>query len=245
MNSLKSLFTETFKLYFANFPAILLIVLPIALPVEWIKNFYYADYYESVWTTMRRDGLVEFLFLSVITPIVIHYFHKKETGEPARLSRSFIVGLRKWPRIILYGFVKNVVVLAGLIFFIVPGIIFYFRLFFMDIVITLEEAKGRDPLGRSRMISQGNLIPIMVSVVVLTVLLLLTEILQSFVVYWLIDTYWLGDTLIDVFADLTGVLHLLLGLKFYMKITGSQAREPDAAPVQSETASACAVETQG
>lgn len=206
---------------FANLLPLLFIVLVVAVPVEFIKNYYFVDYGESNYSTFRRDGVVGLLFLSVITPIVIHFVYNKEIGSSVTLMSSFIVGLKKWPRIILYGFVKNVVIFAGLIFFIIPGIIFYFRLTFLDIVITVEGTKGKDPFGRSKMISMGHLKPIILNSVILTLILVLPISLLIFIIYS-IDAYWLGDTLVDVIFDLTSVLYLILGLKIYMRITNSK-----------------------
>ena len=238
MKTFKSLLSDSLKLYFKHFPAVLLLVLPVALPVEWIKNYFFVDPYESFWTTMRRDGLVELLFLSFITPAALLYFHGKMTGEPVPASRLIGHAIRKWPRIIVYNFAKNVGIAAGLILLVIPGILLYGRLFLADTVIALEP-RGQNPLTRSLIITKGNLIPILAGAAVIFVLVELPTWLLTFPAYLLIElfqpgAYWLGDTLIDLWVDVTNVLFLVFGLQLYMRITGSKAREPEHAAARSE-----------
>lgn len=234
--------TESLKLYFRHFPAVLLLVIPVALPVEWIKNYYFSDPYESFWTTMRKDGLVELLFLSVITPAAILYFHGKITGAPVPASRIIGQAIRKWPRIIVYHFAKNVAITAGLILLVIPGILLYGRLFLLDTVIALEP-RGQNPLTRSLWITKGNLIPILAGALVVFLLVELPSWLLGIPLYLLIEVfrpeaYWLGDTLLDLWIDVTSVLFLVLGLKFYMRLNGPQAQEPKPGTPQSEAPSA-------
>lgn len=219
----KTILRSTLSLIINNFFNIVLIVLIVAVPVEFIKNYFFVEriYEENLIDALRRDGIIGTVFLSIITPIIINFIHKKSNGVSVTIAESILVGVRKWPKVIVYGFVKNIIVIAGLILLVVPGVIFYFRLIFVDIIVTLEGTKGIDPIGKSNLMTKGYLTKIIISIISLVAVLVLPVFLVALIVYF-INAGWLGDTIVDVVFDFVGTILLIQALVLYQGIQRSR-----------------------
>jgi hypothetical protein len=99
--------------------------------------------------------------------------------------------------------------------------------------------KDREEFERLIPRMRGNLFPILAGAGVIFVLAELSSWLLGFPVYLLIELfqpglYWLGDTLLDLWVDVTNVLFLVFGLQLYMRITGSQAGDSEPAAAKPE-----------
>jgi|GEM_PF-5325657 len=206
----------TLTAFTSQFGAILFLVLIVAIPVEFIKNYYFVgDAEESFFRISRRDGLVSTVFLSLITPSLIHYVYRRYSGTGDSLLASLAIGLKKWPRIILYGFIKQIIIVAGLIFFVVPGIIFYFRLIFVDTIITIEGTRGIDPIGKSRVLSQGSLWDIVRNMCGMAAVAAVPLALIWLVIYWLLSG-WIAEMAFDLSIDLAAALFSIQALVMYL-----------------------------
>ena len=109
---------------------------------------------------------------------------------------------------------KNLLILLGFMALIVPGIIFSIRLLFLNLIIALEDTKN--VLRRSKLLSKGILLKIILSVLFLTAIIAVPLIILGIGVY-LMSVGWLGDTIFDVLIDLTGVLYIILTLLIYLE----------------------------
>jgi hypothetical protein len=146
---------EAYRLFFKHFAAILAIVLTVALPVELVKNYYFYDPFESIAAAFRRDVVVNIFFLSLITPIVILFVLAKLEGA-AGFRAPFKTGFRKWPFVAGYAFLRNLIVNAGLVLLVIPGVIFFFRLLFVSTIVTIEGTRGKDPVTISNLMAKGR-----------------------------------------------------------------------------------------
>lgn len=143
-----SLLGHAFGLLFKNAFPILSFVALIAIPVELIKNYYFVDWSgeSGFFSLLQTDSITQLVFLSVITPMVVHYILGQMTEAKAGIWASFLWGLQKWLRMIMYGFLQNVIVFAGLLLFIVPGVLFAVRLMLMLIVVSTQNTSRINPL---------------------------------------------------------------------------------------------------
>jgi hypothetical protein len=96
-----ALVKETILVFFRNIYPILFIVLLIAIPTEFIKNYYFVpwDYEESLYRSIRREGVVNTIFLSLITPCIIYYVFQKLQINHVTISSALWTGFKKWPKV--------------------------------------------------------------------------------------------------------------------------------------------------
>jgi hypothetical protein len=148
-----SLLGDAFALFFKHGFPILFFVAVIAVPVEAIKNYYYFDpatdygFFESM---SRWDNVIGLFFLSAITPMIVHYILGQMTAANAGIKPSLLWGMRKWLRMIMYGFLQNVILLAGIMMLVVPGLIFAVWLMLMPIIVSVEDTSRSNPLQEYR-----------------------------------------------------------------------------------------------
>jgi hypothetical protein len=132
---------QTFKVFIQNFWPIVMIVGLVAIPVEVFKNYYFVaeSTEENLTTEMRRDGWVNTIFLSLITPTLIYYLLNKLNHFPITIWESFKFGFRKWGLIVGYGLLHHLIVMAGLVTLVIPGISQVFIIFALRIYISLKQ----------------------------------------------------------------------------------------------------------
>lgn len=223
VNGLK-LIKETFLVYKRYFIPISIIVLIVAIPVEIFKNYYSVplEYDESVLSSIKRDGLFTTFFLSLITPTIIIFLFQRLLGNQITIFKSFLFGLKTWPKIIGYGIAKNIIIIIGFICFIIPGIILIFRLFFLYIIISIEGVKENEPIRVSFQMTRGNVWQLILYNALMTVAIVLPVFIFIFLIEWFFEG-WIANTLIDLVVDLFFVLYTVMALLLYI-VLKNQAR---------------------
>jgi hypothetical protein len=218
-----ALVKETILVFFRNILPILFIVLLIAVPTEIIKNYYFVpwDYEESFFRSIRRDGVVNTIFLSLITPSIIYYVFQKLQNNHVTISSALWTGFKKWPKVIGYGFLKNLIVFAGLIFLIIPGLIFLIRLMFVFVIITVEGTTNIDPIGKSNLISKGNFWKMAYCTIILILILAIPNFTIAILVELFLDG-WIANSLIDLILDISSVFFIILALLLYKRLNEGQ-----------------------
>jgi len=221
---IRRLVGKTFSLYFKNSFSIVIIVLIISIPVEAIKNYYLFSSVNDgeLFKVSAINRIISIVFLSIISPTIIYLIYNRILGEKVSVGNSLFVGLKKWPKIIVYGLLKHILILLGLVALIIPGIIFSLRLLFINIIVTLEDING--VFLRSKSLTKGILIKIILSTLLLSVIIVVPLILLMIVVYF-IDYGWLGETVANVLLDLTWVLYIILYLLIYIEQIGCEKDE--------------------
>ncbi|WP_419875974.1 hypothetical protein [Candidatus Pristimantibacillus sp. PTI5] len=143
-----SLLKHAVALFLKNALPILFIAAIMAVPVEIIKNYYFFEPSDSeiFLPGSRMDSLVYLLFLSAITPMVIHFILGRMSGESAGIQASLLWGLRKWPRMIVYSFLNGAVIAAGIVMFVVPGLLFAVWLMLLPVVVSVMDTSRINPL---------------------------------------------------------------------------------------------------
>lgn len=230
-----SLLGHAFALLFKNALPILSFIALIAVPIEILKNYYFVDRVgESGFFAMRRsEGITQLLFLSVITPMVVHYILGKMTEAKVNVWPSIAWGLRKWPRMIMYGFLQNVIVFAGLLLFIVPGVFFAVHLMLMPIVVSAENTSRINPLEVSREMARGHFFKFAGYALVGYGAWLAFGLLIGFIVSNIHLGDWFATTVYDVLMDWFGQLLPIILLLVYLQV---QTERKDLAQESSDSA---------
>ncbi|MFX3631679.1 MAG: hypothetical protein ACE3L7_27485 [Candidatus Pristimantibacillus sp.] len=210
--------TKTLSLFARNAGALLLIAAIIALPIEALKNYFLVSSYEGPFSTFARDSLVSLLFLCVLTPVVTYYLMAKLRNEKASILQSYLWGIRKWLPMITYSFLQGVIVSAGFILLIVPGILMSIRLLMLPIIVSVENTSIMNPLEVSRNMSVGRFWRMLGYAVLVMGVVLVVALIGLTGLDYIIPEYWILMTVYDVLYDWLYLLFTVLLIVIYLKL---------------------------
>jgi hypothetical protein len=219
---------QTFSLFIKNAGMLLFITAITAVPIELIANYGFI-YTSDSWGYPIREIIISEIFLTLLTPVVIHYLIERLRGGKGNVAEAYRWGLRKWVRIIMYHFLQSVILLAGFLLFIIPGLFMYVRLLLLPAVVSIENTSVTNPLESSRNMAKGQF--------------------WSFIGYGIVVngfTYFVGwvtgklfdgvdlingisVTLCNLFIDWISLLGVILPLVLYLKIRTEQNKAADGA----------------
>ncbi len=175
---------ETFQLFFGNIVLIGAVVLTILLPLELIGELATTEpqfdtgaiqrmgqtgdfdpdmiisMVNSVAAQSSTGGVFALLAL-LLSPIyygaVIHIVAQKRQGLEISYSDAMQVGLQNWWRMIWANILALIIVIAGLFFCIVPGVLFAVWFAFIPAMVILEGANNPvDAISRSSELTKGR-----------------------------------------------------------------------------------------
>jgi hypothetical protein len=144
----RDIIEETFRLLARHFHLFTLIALTVWLPGHLIIN--YIDFFatakgaaEAGARGFRIGLMVECAFGPLVVAATLAALARITRGEPASYAQAMRHGFIAWPRLFMARLVASVVILAGLIALVAPGVIALVRLSFVDALVVLDGA----PLG--------------------------------------------------------------------------------------------------
>ncbi|WP_054025817.1 hypothetical protein [Bacillus sp. FJAT-28004] len=214
-----SLLGHACALYFKNIIPILILVAMITIPVEAIKNYYFFEQEDSLlfFEANSTDNMVSLFFLCVITPMVIYYILARMTGVSGGIMLPILWGLRKWPRMIAYNFLHSVIIVAGIVMFVVPGLLFAVWLMLMPIVVSIADTSRINPMTVSRDLARGRYFRFVgYAIGGYSVFIVFTSILV-FIFSLFVNQSWITATIFDLclglFSQLITIVLLLVFLQ--------------------------------
>ncbi len=152
----RDILEETFRLLVRHFDLFTMIALTVWLPGHLVIN--YIDFFASskgaadaAARSFRAAVLVEGLFGPLVVAATLAALLSIKQGQPARYLAAMKWALMLWPRLFLTRLVVSVIVLAGLIALVVPGVMLLVRLAFVDALVALDGL----PLGQALRISNA------------------------------------------------------------------------------------------
>ena len=157
----RDILEETFRLLGGHFHLFTLIALTVWLPGHVAIN--YIDFFGS--SKGAADGaargfrialMVEAVFGPLVVASTLAALARIARGEPAGYVPALLDGLAAWPRLFIARVVANVLVLAGLVALVVPGVIVLVRLSFVDALVVLDGAPLGVALRGSNALTQGR-----------------------------------------------------------------------------------------
>ncbi len=153
---------DAFNLYFRNFPTFFAIALAFVLPVQLIVS---GIGLEEITSGYRdSDNAAELLIPTgvsylVVAPLIvaatIHVLQRLAEGERPHAGRSIQAALDVFARVFVAVLFASLVISAGLIVLILPGLYLAVRLFYVAQSVVIDDARGAEALRGSWRISKG------------------------------------------------------------------------------------------
>ena len=152
----RDILEETFRLLVRHFDLFTMIALTVWLPGHLVIN--YIDFFatskgtaDAAARSFRAAVLVEGLFGPLVVAATLAALLSIKQGQPPSYLAAMKWALMLWPRLFLTRLVVSVIVLAGLIALVVPGVMLLVRLAFVDALVALDGL----PLGQALRISNA------------------------------------------------------------------------------------------
>lgn len=144
----RDILEETFRLLARHLELFTLIALTVWLPGHLVIN--YIDFFatskdaaDAAARSFRVGLMVEAIFGPLVVASTLAALARIKRGDPASYPQALLDGLVAWPRIFIARLVVSVLVLAGLVALVVPGVMILVRLAFVDALVVLNGV----PLG--------------------------------------------------------------------------------------------------
>ena len=93
--------------------------------------------------------IFNFFYQPIYTGALIYQLVRIEAGRSWSLKEGFIVGVRLWDKLLLVNLVSAVLTMAGLMLFIVPGLIAFARLSLAEYLVVVDHYQPREALRSS------------------------------------------------------------------------------------------------
>jgi hypothetical protein len=173
---------ETFA-FFKTFAAdILKFLLIAAFPIVVIETSVSMYIIESDAQGFMKymPSLLHLLYKPIYTGGFIYLMSRLVSEGNWDIRQCLGVGLNNWQNLIVVYFASSVIIIAGIIAFIIPGLILFARLSLSEFVVVLEKAGPKSAITRSYGISKPFTLEIIGSTFLLSLLLAAVSLLVQF-----------------------------------------------------------------
>lgn len=208
LNGVGSLLSSGFRLFFQNLGSIALMTALVWIPVELGIEYLIARSGQEGNAALNfKIGMwTELILGSLLIPAVIHsLWGRLRNGVPPNVGDSLKFGAGLWGRTFGYRWISGIPIAIGLLVLIVPGIIIWAMLAFIEIVLAVEGMGGvSNVFGRSRELTKGVRGRLIVAGTVALLFMILATVLA--VLPSLVIEHWLMDALSGYVTDLAGML---------------------------------------
>jgi len=169
-------FFKTFVVDIARF------LIPVTLPVVMLETSlsFRIMNLESAGAVQWLPFLVGFLFRPVYTAGLIWLLTRLVAGTPWTLRECLGVGIRCWSRLLVVYLASSVLIFAGLLAFLIPGLIVLARLSLAEFGVVLEGMGPRQALARSNERVRGFTADVVGSTLVLSFLLVGLDVITNY-----------------------------------------------------------------
>ena len=215
-NMFRRLF-ETLAFFRAYMLDIARFLIPVTLPVVVLETALSLRAMEMETSAAAQwlPFLAGFLFRPVYTAGLIWQITRLVDGVPWTLKECLAVGIRCWSRLLLVYVVSSVLIFAGLLAFLIPGLVVLARLSLAEFGVVLEGMGPKEALIRSNARVRGFTLEMVGCTLVLSFLLLSLDLIAGFVLMKLsLQGYATGVVTSLVFLVLSSTLTILF-YRFY------------------------------
>jgi hypothetical protein len=174
---------ETLAFFKAFILDIARFLVPVTLPIVLLETFvaFRAMETETAGLIHWLPFGINFLFRPVYTGGLIWLISGLAAGEERSFGSCLRVGLRCWADLLGVYLISTVIIFAGLLALVVPGLIFFARLALAEFCVVLDGMSPREALLKSNERARGFTGEIIACTVVLSFLLIGVDIISSFV----------------------------------------------------------------
>ena len=170
--------------------------------------------------------IFNFFYQPIYTGALIYQLARIEGGQPWTVREGFITGVRLWDKLLLVNLVSLGLTLAGLMAFIVPGLIAYARLALAEFRVVLAGDAPKDALKGSFDMTR----PFALSIITCTAVLFGVFLSLQLVIEWLTVTLALPPLFpetLNILLSVVLMVYLTILLFRFYGLAGSPALRPD------------------
>ena len=152
------LFSESWSFFNAHFVVFCWLLLPIALPVEFLLVLHDAYLVDESTPFLRAiaPGLASLAISAIWTAALIFYIASAVGGETLAIKRAWQLGLEYWLPMVITLVLMYVAVFAGLMVFIIPGIWIGIKLSFAFFEVLLANRTPIEAIKQSWHLTTGH-----------------------------------------------------------------------------------------
>jgi hypothetical protein len=229
------------QIWVQNFKDILMVVLCVYLPINLIRALIPFDFLVNAYGIPGYRiihfllNLVGFLYLVSLTIIV----DRAVEGQRLPWTDAIKRALPKWGKVVWTELLWMVIIIAGLICFLVPGVIYQNYYIFMVSVVVLRDRSGKSALDYSRSLVSGQWWRIF-GIGLFLFLVILIPVLAIHYLFRLVSTnpFWL--ILPDTLKTVVGSFYAVTLVLFFLNndyVVHSQKAQNTALPESGELSS--------
>lgn len=173
---------ETLAFFKAFLVDIARFLIPVTLPVILLETY-------LSFRSMEASGqgiihvlpfAISFLYRPVYTGGLIWLISRSAAGQEWTTAECFLKGLKLWKDLLFVYIISSVLIFAGLIAFVVPGLILFARLSLAEFGVVLEGMGPKEALIRSNERVRGMTLEVIVCTLMLSFLLIALDIISGY-----------------------------------------------------------------
>lgn len=159
-------FTQSWRTFGANWRTFLILAAVPTVILPTVSALIFGNYPSESpttsppWVAGGSFAIITVIVMAVNTVAFITAAHHTSEGQVLTVGESYALSPKHVGSFLWTGFLYVVIVLAGLVLFIIPGIVLAIRYFAAPYLVILEGTSGRAALSRSTALAQGRKYPI-------------------------------------------------------------------------------------
>jgi hypothetical protein len=159
--------------------------------------------------------IFNFFYQPIYTGALIYQLARIEAGQPWTVREGFITGVRLWDKLLLVNLVSLALTVAGLMAFIVPGLIAYARLALAEFRVVLAGDHPKDALKNSFEMTRPFTLPIISCTAILFALFISMQLIIEWLTAYLAMPQLFPETLNTLLSVVLMVFLTILLFRFY------------------------------
>jgi hypothetical protein len=228
---------EAIGLLAANLPLFSLIVLTVWLPgsilLVYLRFYVFpettgGDEFRMLMQEFRVSNAIEFAFGPLYTGGLLHALSQIKQSLPASYGESMAHGARRSFQLLGTRIGAGLMIFAGLIALIIPGVILALRFALLDAVVVLEGVSGADARKLSARMTQGRRWSILGTLLLTGIGLTITAAFLAFILYLPLAENEDNFAIAVVYECITTVLVTLLDIVLFLFYWDAKTDQVDA-----------------
>ena len=225
---LKQALTDSWSFFQNHISAIALIVLPIAAPVE-IVTALYLDFNTSEDFVLSEQLIPLTIWLAafpIYTAGVVFYIASVISGNVITTKTAWHLGIRFWLPFTIMNSLCGLIIMGGMLFFIIPGIIFAVRYAFAQFDLLLNQSSPISAMKVSWAATRDYFWPVLGGYLVISVMLYTPYILLIASVEETGSFYWILETTLNIAYAVLTTFYTIFAFRIYEFSRTNHASSP-------------------
>ena len=214
---IKTLLMDSWFFFKNHIVAISMIILPIVVPIDVLTTLY--QYFLASDELTISEQLIPMFIGMIAYPIyavrVVFYIASAISNERIDTKTSWRLGFKFWLPYATMSFFIGLVVMLGLIFLVIPGIIFSVRYSFSEFELLLNKNKSLDAMKNSWDATKDYVWVILGGYLVITFVFYAPYYLISEFLNQESASYWVLDTVLNIVYSVLGALYTIFTFRVY------------------------------